>query len=39
MFVGTENYEKNHEMESAVGSRETNDGQRDQAWHTMFDKG
>jgi hypothetical protein len=39
MLVRTENYEESHEMESAVGSGEKDDGLRDQAWHTMFDKG
>jgi hypothetical protein len=39
MLIGTQNYEKSHEMESMIGSRETNDGLRDHAWHTMFDKG
>ncbi|CAK9867986.1 unnamed protein product [Sphagnum jensenii] len=32
-------YEESHEMESAVGSGEKDDGLRDQARHTMFDKG
>jgi len=32
-----ENYDESHEMESAVGEKD--DGLRDQALHTMFDKG
>jgi hypothetical protein len=39
MLVRTENYEESHEMESAVGIGEKDDGLRDQARHTMFDKG